>query len=308
MGYFKNIIVSDLGAKNLVKLKDMALASTMFEEVELARSYQEVIGHLKSKKKLHFDLIITSYRFKSNELIKLIESIKSMKNKFGGALLMVLPNTVKLEEVGDHFFAGIDGFLLEPYGVTDLEEMYKLALSVSLFANDQRGEALEIILGQTLAEIKNSTSTGENQEPDGEESLETVKHVTLKLGNENTEAFKKIGSEKTLGEAQPTKIVGGNQSKADSFKEYSQSIANLENDFSKVNDKEIEEFLSKLKYPDSDIALIREGIYRVRKLLVEQGISVDSKELVSVAKEQGKKFDEDDALARLKKKMEAFGK
>lgn len=304
MGYFKNIIVSDFGSKHLVKLKDMALASTMFNDVELARSCKEVLQHIKSKKKRHFDLIITSYRFDGDELLKLIIQIKKIKKHFRGALLMVLPNAIKVEEVGDHFFAGVDGFLLEPFGVTDLEVMFKLAQNVSLFANEQREEALEIILSQTIVQSNHKSQSNESGEDD---KLDSIEHATLNLGEENAETFKKIALEKTVAEAKPTKVVGGDESQLNVFKEQAQIVADDENDFSKVEDKEIENYLSKLNDPKEDIALIREGIYRVRNLLMEQGITVDSKEIVNEAKEQGCKFDEEEALARLKKKMATFG-
>lgn len=307
MGYFKNLIVSDLGSKNLVKLKDMSLASTMFNDVELARSCSEIINLLNSKKKNHFDLIITSYRFEENELLKLIKQVKEMKNKFNGAVLMVLPTAIKLENVGDHFFAGVDGFLLEPYGVTDLEEMFKLAQSVSLFAKEQREEALEIILGQAIAQIdKIALQKSENKE-ERNDKLGSIKHASLKLGEEHAETYKKIALEKIVGQATPTNIVGGDQEKLKAFVEHSSNVANTENDFSNKEDPEIEAYIEKLKTSNEDKLLIREGIYRIKKLLTKQGITIDTKEIINVANEQGKKFNEDDAMERLRKKMEALG-
>jgi CheY-like chemotaxis protein len=291
-------------------MKQVALGSSMFKNITLARDLPSALKLLKETTDNSYDTVLSSLRFPVNLLLEFAKTLHSREIKFSGAHITVLPGSVNTQSIKEEIMSKINGFLLEPYGVSDLEEMFQLSQNVRRAKEKKKLVAKSILLNQSLIQIealsseftqnKNILSNNKNN------LLSAITSASLKISKNNISEYQRVVTEKIVEDAKPIAVVGSQGTdRSLSLRSYSNALTKSLNDFSLVENSKINDILSKMNLPLSYKNQVTEGILRVKGLLEEQNIVIDIKEAVLPNTLADNDPDENEILKRLQAKLES---
>lgn len=306
----RSLIIVESDTPSRVRMKQVALGSSMFKNITLARDLPSALKILKETTENTYDTVLSSLRFPSNILLEFAKTLYKREIKFTGAHIIVLPGSVNTQNIKEEIISKINGFLLEPYGVSDLEEMFQLSQNVRKLKEKKRIVANNILLNESLIQIealsseftqnKNILANNKNN------FLSSITKASLKISKNNVSEYQRLVVEKIVEDSKPIAVVGSQGTgRSLALQSYSNALTKSLNDFSLVENSKINNILSSMNLPLNYKNQVAEGVLRVKGLLEEQDIAIDIKESVSPKSLDENAPDENEILKRLQAKLES---
>jgi CheY-like chemotaxis protein len=141
-----NVLIVEPEGESRGKLKQTAMALTLFNKIHSVSSLTEVLERRIPHE--HIDIVVLSYHFSQDDIWKFIEQAKAAPWGEDWAYVLVLKSSEqKSENIASSMIGGVDGFLLEPYSADSLREMAQIAATVK-DKNERRRKkmALKVLL------------------------------------------------------------------------------------------------------------------------------------------------------------------
>lgn len=271
-----NALIIDPVRRDRLRLKEVSYGSEKFDRVDLVESLSAARRWLDELGTEVCSIIFISSSFPYDSISKWIETAKDITASQDSAYILVMEAAQQEKTVAAaNVLMGIDGFLLEPYGVGAVEDVIKLASQVKRNRQLARKAAVELLVDESMIHL--DMAAGEKLR--GKSPEERLKYfrklgkVLFRLSEANLEWYYDVVLTKFPLAELPKTVVSGK--KNDPVAEALRRSVTAEKAEEEILNEAVTKLKKRLQQEGIDTKFLDEAVVRIRKRMSMMGIFAD---------------------------------